>query len=45
MLQLQRGTRYHLALPETSSFLDADLRREPSEDIEKARSSQTTKVK
>jgi acetolactate decarboxylase len=35
-MQLQRGTRFNLVLPETSSFLDADLRRDPTEDLEKA---------
>jgi acetolactate decarboxylase len=44
-LQLQRGTRFNLLLPETSSFLDADLRRDPSEDLEKAESLQPEKVK
>jgi acetolactate decarboxylase len=39
-LQLQRGSRFTLVLPETSSFLDADLRRDPSEDLEKAESFQ-----
>jgi len=44
-LQLQRGTRMNLVLPETSSFLDADLRRDPSQDLEKAESFQPERVK
>jgi acetolactate decarboxylase len=44
-LQLQRGTRFNLVLPETSSFLDADLRRDPSEDLEKAESYQPEEVR
>jgi acetolactate decarboxylase len=44
-LQLQRGTRFNLVLPETSSFLDADLRRDPTEDLEKAENFQPERVK
>jgi acetolactate decarboxylase len=44
-LQLQRGTRFSLVLPETNSFLDADLHRDPSEDLEKAERFQPEKVK
>jgi acetolactate decarboxylase len=43
-LRLQRGTRFHLLLPETSSFLDADLRRDPSEDLEQAEGLQPERV-
>jgi acetolactate decarboxylase len=35
-LQLQREGEYHLALPETEDFLQADLRRDPSVDLAKA---------
>jgi len=35
-VRLQRGSRFNLVFPETSSFLEADLRRDPSEDLEKA---------
>jgi acetolactate decarboxylase len=44
-LQLQRGTRFNLVLPETSSFLDADLRRDPTEDLEKAENFRPEMVK
>jgi acetolactate decarboxylase len=44
-LQLQRGTRLNLVLPETSSFLDADLRRDPTEDLERAENFQPERVK
>jgi acetolactate decarboxylase len=44
-LQLQRGTRFNLVLPETSSFLDADLRRDPTGDLEKAENFQPERVK
>jgi acetolactate decarboxylase len=44
-LQLQRGTRLNLVLPETSSFLDADLRRDPTEDLERAEKFQPEGVK
>jgi acetolactate decarboxylase len=44
-LQLQRGTRFNLVLPETSSFLDADLRRDPTEDLEKAENFQPERAK
>jgi acetolactate decarboxylase len=44
-LQLQRGTRFNLVLPETSSFLDADLRRDPTKDLEKAENFQPKRVK
>jgi acetolactate decarboxylase len=44
-LRLQRGNRFNLVLPETSSFLDADLHRDPSEDLEKAERFQPEKVK
>jgi acetolactate decarboxylase len=44
-LQLQRGTRFSLVLPETGSFLDADLHRDTSEDLEKAERFQPEKVK
>jgi acetolactate decarboxylase len=44
-VQLQRGTKFHLILPETKAFLDADLRRDPSEDLEQAESFQPERVK
>ncbi|MEG9438396.1 acetolactate decarboxylase [Edaphobacter sp. HDX4] len=44
-LRLQRGTQFNLVLPETSSFLVADLTRDPSEDLEKAESYHPEKVK
>jgi len=44
-IQLQRGSRLNLVLPETSSFMDADLRRDPSEDLEKAETFQPERVK
>ena len=44
-LQLQRGTRFSLVLPETNSFLDADLHRDPSGDLDKAENFQPEKVK
>jgi acetolactate decarboxylase len=45
MVQLQRGTKFHLVLPETKTFLDADLRRDPSADLEQAESFQPERVK
>jgi acetolactate decarboxylase len=44
-LRLQRGTRFNLVLPETSSFLDADLRRDPTKDLEIAENFQPERVK
>jgi hypothetical protein len=44
-MQLQPGTRFSLVLPETNSFLDADLHRDPSEDLDKAENFQPEKVK
>jgi len=44
-IQLQRGNRLNLVLPETSSFLDADLRRDPSEDLERAETFKPERVK
>jgi acetolactate decarboxylase len=44
-LRVQRGSRFNLVLPETSSFLDADLHRDPSADLEKAERLQPEKVK
>jgi acetolactate decarboxylase len=44
-LGLQRGSRFNLVLPEASSFMDADLRRDPSEDLEKAETFQPERVK
>jgi acetolactate decarboxylase len=35
-LQLQREGEYHIALPETEDFLQADLRRDPAADLAKA---------
>ena len=35
-LQIQREGDYHIALPETEDFLNADLRRDPSPDLAKA---------
>jgi hypothetical protein len=44
-LQLQGETRFNLVLPETNSFLDADLHRDPSADLDKAENFQPEKVK
>jgi len=44
-VQLQRGTKFHLVLPETKAFLDADLRNDPSADLEQAESFQPERVK
>jgi acetolactate decarboxylase len=44
-LPIQRGTQFHLVLPDTSSFLDVDLRRDPTEDLEKAEAFQPERVK
>jgi acetolactate decarboxylase len=44
-LQVQRGTKFRLVLPETKAFLDADLSRDPSEDLEKAETFQPERVK
>jgi acetolactate decarboxylase len=44
-LQVQRGTQFRLVLPETKSFLDADLSRDPSEDLQKAETFQPERVK
>jgi len=35
-LQIQQAGNFHVALPETESFLEADLRRDPSADLAKA---------
>jgi acetolactate decarboxylase len=35
-LQIQREGNYHIALPETTDFLKADLRRDPSADLTRA---------
>lgn len=45
LLELQRGTKFRLVLPETKAFLDADLRRDPTADLEKAETFQPERVK
>jgi acetolactate decarboxylase len=45
MLELQRGTKFRLVLPETRAFLNADLRRDPTTDLEKAETFQPERVK
>jgi acetolactate decarboxylase len=35
-LQIQREGDYHIALPETEDFLNADLRRDPAADLAQA---------
>jgi acetolactate decarboxylase len=35
-LQIQREGEYHIALPETEAFMNADLRRDPSGDLKQA---------
>jgi acetolactate decarboxylase len=44
-VQVQRGTKFRLVLPETKAFLDADLSRDTTADLEKAENFQPEKVK